>query len=254
MFRNTLAAASVIAMTASGALAVETTGTEFTLGWDRLEGFGGEADGIQGAVDTELMFNNFGLGLGAGFASPDSIGGLDTILRLSATGNYYFGNGGFVGAFFDYTKLNGPGPFDGYSYLYGLQGGFRADRVEVTAFYGVGDYDDLGAPSHSDAYGVDFNYAITQAFDIGAYYVSESVTGTSVDQYGLTVGYNFGAGGSAAPVYLVGGIGRMDLDGTELDQFSLAVRMPIGGEPSKGRASFHHRSAFNNTWGIAGGF
>ena len=254
MLKTTVFAAT-FALAATGASAFELKNTQAYIGLDRLSTSGADLTGVNLGIDTTAMISDrFGLDLGFGIARPDDeLSGFDNMVRLSVAGNYYFSSNAYVGAFVDATRFSDSSNSETAT-VYGIQGGYSTDTIAITAYYGVGDYDDLGAPEKSDTYGAEFVYSLQNGLDLGAYYQGEKLSGTDIKQYGLTAGYRFGGEASSMPIYLVGTLGRLDIDGIDtIDQFSLAVSIPLGGgNVTPGRKAFHKRSAFHNVFGIAG--
>ncbi|SHI40630.1 hypothetical protein SAMN05444000_10160 [Shimia gijangensis] len=256
MFTKSLLVGGALAIAASGASAFEFKSSEIHFGWDRIDSSAGDADGFNLGLDASAMASDtIELDFGLGYASPDNISGsgLDNLFRLSLAGNYLFSQGLYAGLFWDGTHFDSSGTFSGWAHVYGLQGGYKNGPVDVVAFYGVGDYSDIGAPSDSDSFGIDFTYTLQNGLDFGAYYLSEDLTTSSIDQYGVTVGYLVPSSQlSSVPVYIVGSFGRMKGATQSFDQFALGVSFPLSGDVKKGRKSFHGRSAFHNAFGIAG--
>lgn len=254
-FRTTiLGAAFAIAATAVNAFEIKST--ELYGGWERADGSGITVNGFTAGINSTAMFSDqFGMDFGLGYGSPDStFGAIDNMFRISAAGNYYFADGFYAGLFWDGTYFDGFGPFSDWAHVYGVQGGYSSGAIDVTAFYGIGDYSNLGAPTDSDSMGIEGTYTFQNGFDVGAYYLSEDLNG-SLDQYGITFGYELSASSfSKLPLYLVGSFGRYSLSGTDLDTFGLALSVPLSGDTKKGRKSFHKRSTFHNVFSTVGTF
>lgn len=257
MFLKSTILGTAFVISASGASAFEIKSTELYGGWERADGAGFTIDGFNAGLNSTAMFSDqFGMDFGLGYASPDSsIGAINNLFRLSLAGNYYFGDGFYAGLFWDSTYFDGFGPFTDWANVYGVQGGYSSGAIDVTAFYGIGDYSNLGAPTDSDSMGIEGTYTFQNGLDVGAYYLTEDLSGSSVDQYGLTVGYELSASSfSSLPLYLVGSFGRYSVSSTDLDTFGLALSIPLSGDTKKGRKSFHKRSAFHNIFSTAGTF
>ena len=256
MFTKSLFTAGAIAIAATSAGAFEFKSTEVYGGWSRvspdLAAF--DLDGFNAGIDsTAMVSDQFGLEFGLGYASPDTLGGagLDNMFRLSIAGNYHFADGFYAGAFWDASYADGG--LNEWAHVYGLQGGYQKDAIDVKVFYGIGDYSDLGAPEDSDSYGIDFTYSLQNNLDLGAYYLKEDLAGTSMDQYGITVGYLLAPNQTSnIPIYIVGSLGRMDGSTSDGNQIGIALSFPLSGDVKKGRKSFHSRSAFHNAFATAG--
>jgi hypothetical protein len=239
------ALATSLAITATGAFAFELKNTQAYVRWDRQDigtsYLKGPAFGLGG---TAMIFDRFGLDFG--LETSNQKGRIDnynpiTLNRQSwsVAGNYYFSANAYVGVFVDRTKSK----FslrDNFGSLsishttettYGVQGGYSNDKIAITGYYAISDHSQYTADS--DVFGVDFVYSLQNGIDFGGYYQAKKRTGFDYTQYGITAGYLFDGKGSSTPIYLVATLGRLNEHGNEVEQISLAISVPLGGNGVK---------------------
>lgn len=250
MTKKTILLIAALAATASTASAFEVKSTEIYGGWQRSQIQTADYDSFNMGVDaTATLTDQIELDFGLGYGSPDSaVGLIDNLFRLSVAGNYNFANDFQAGVFLDSTSYSGI--ISGWSHVYGVQAAYSVDAIDVSAFYGIGDYSDLGAPTDSYVVGATGNYTFANGMDVGAFVLEEKMgNSTKMSEYGVTAGYQLP---TQTPLYLVASYSRQDGQNNAANQFGLSVSFPLKGEVSKGRKAFSERSVYQNAWSTIG--